>query len=236
MTETDWFAATDPREMIAFAQHLTSRRKLRLFACACCRQALNPFVPAMVSRALTATEAFADGKIGSAPLEGVREVVARTSRAVDRDGGLCGSRYFSDVLGACLSACCQFVDAAELAQDAAHWSASAVGDGPMREVRVIRPADRPPEYFAELAAQTVLFRDIVGNPFAPCGLEPEWLTDTVVGVAKSIYDEYTFDRLPILADALQDAGCESDDILGHCRSAREHIRGCWVVDLLLERM
>jgi len=50
---------------------------------------------------------------------------------------------------------------------------------------------------------------------------------------KAIYDDRAFDRLPILADALEEAGCEDQDILGHCRSGGEHVRGCWVVDGLL---
>lgn len=63
-----------------------------------------------------------------------------------------------------------------------------------------------------------------------------WLASnngTVVKLAQAIYDERAFDRLPILADALEDAGCTNQDILAHCRGGGEHSRGCWVVDLLL---
>jgi hypothetical protein len=60
-----------------------------------------------------------------------------------------------------------------------------------------------------------------------------WLTGNVVGVAQAIYTDRAFDRLPILADALEDAGCDNADILNHCRHPGEHVRGCWVVDLLL---
>ena len=56
-------------------------------------------------------------------------------------------------------------------------------------------------------------RDIFGNPFRPVAVDPAWLTSTAVGVARGIYDDRAFDRLPILADALQDAGCENADIL-----------------------
>jgi hypothetical protein len=79
-------------------------------------------------------------------------------------------------------------------------------------------------------------REIIGNPFRPVKLNPEWLTwndGTVRRIAQTIYDERAFDRLPILADALEDAGCDNADILKHCRSGGEHVRGCWVVDLLL---
>jgi len=64
-------------------------------------------------------------------------------------------------------------------------------------------------------------------------LDPAWLTSTVVSLAEGIYAERAFDRLPILADALQDAGCENTDVLDHCRGPGPHVRGCWVVDLVL---
>jgi hypothetical protein len=85
----------------------------------------------------------------------------------------------------------------------------------------------------EHTAQCNLIRDIFGNPFHPITLDPSWLTSTVQALASGIYEERAFDRMPILADALQDAGCDNEDILNHCRQPGEHCRGCWVVDLLL---
>jgi hypothetical protein len=64
---------------------------------------------------------------------------------------------------------------------------------------------------------------------------PEWRTDTVLALAQRIYDAREFSTMPILADALQDAGCNCDDILTHCRQPGTHVRGCWVVDLVLEK-
>jgi hypothetical protein len=84
-------------------------------------------------------------------------------------------------------------------------------------------------------AQAALLRCVVGNPFQYHTLEQSWLTSTVANLAQAIYDDRGFDRLPILADALEDAGCTNQDILNHCRGGGEHARGCWVVDLLLER-
>jgi hypothetical protein len=89
-------------------------------------------------------------------------------------------------------------------------------------------------YEAEAASQAVLLRDIFGNPFRPVTADPAWLTSTVVALARGIYDERALDRMPILADALQDAGCDHADLLDHCRDPHAaHVRGCWVVDLLL---
>jgi hypothetical protein len=82
------------------------------------------------------------------------------------------------------------------------------------------------------AVAAPLLRDIFGNPFRQVTLNPAWLTSTVLALATGIYEEKAFDRMPILADALQDAGCDSEEILQHCRQPGEHVRGCWVVDLL----
>ena len=78
-----------------------------------------------------------------------------------------------------------------------------------------------------------LLREIFGNPFRPVSLARSWLTPNVLALAQTIYEERAFDRLPILSDALLDAGCDNPDILDHCRSPGPHVRGCWVVDLLL---
>jgi hypothetical protein len=63
--------------------------------------------------------------------------------------------------------------------------------------------------------------------------DPKWQTGNVLAIARSIYDDRTFERLPILADVLMEAGCEDGEVLTHCRSAGPHVRGCWVVDLAL---
>lgn len=74
---------------------------------------------------------------------------------------------------------------------------------------------------------------VLGNPFRPVVADRCWLTFTVIGVADSIYTDRAFDRLPILADALQDAGCEAAELLAHCHGSGPHARGCWAVDLVL---
>ncbi len=89
---------------------------------------------------------------------------------------------------------------------------------------------------AERKKQTPLARDIFGNPFRPVAIDPAWLAwngGLVRKLAQSVYDERAFGRLPVLADALEDAGCADADILSHCRSGGPHVWGCWVVDALL---
>ncbi|MBN9119396.1 MAG: hypothetical protein J0I06_09595 [Planctomycetes bacterium] len=84
------------------------------------------------------------------------------------------------------------------------------------------------------ATQAALFREVFGNPFRPVAFDPQWRTSDVLLLARGIYEERAFDRMPILADALQDAGCDSDDILDHLRDANAtHVRGCWALDLVL---
>ena len=88
----------------------------------------------------------------------------------------------------------------------------------------------------EAIQQCHLLRDIFGNPFCAVAVDRTWLAwndSTAMRIAQAIYDECAFDRLPILADALEDAGCDNADILNHCRQPGEHVRGCWVIDLLL---
>lgn len=84
-----------------------------------------------------------------------------------------------------------------------------------------------------LAESCSFVRDIFGNPFRPVSIDLAWLTSTVVALARGINDERAFDRMPILADALEDAGCDNGDVLAHCRADGPHVRGCWAVDLSL---
>jgi hypothetical protein len=88
----------------------------------------------------------------------------------------------------------------------------------------------------EARAQAGLLRDLFGNPFRRPRLKRRWLKrdgGTVAAVARAAYDGRAFDRLPVLADALEEAGCTDAEILGHCRQVGGHVRGCWVIDLLL---
>jgi hypothetical protein len=78
--------------------------------------------------------------------------------------------------------------------------------------------------------QADALRDALGNPFAPVVWEPSWRTETAVALATGIHIDNAFDRLPILADALEEAGCDNEAVLTHCRGPGPHARGCWVVD------
>jgi hypothetical protein len=121
----------------------------------------------------------------------------------------------------------QAADEAEQAR-AAGWNAA-------RSAAVT--ADTPWAAAERVAGQAAfdadLLRHVLGNPFHPLTLDPAWKTQTVVQLARSLYEERRFEYMPILADALEEAGCQDAAFLEHCRSPGPHVRGCWVVDLIL---
>src|SRR5262249_26215052 len=119
---------------------------------------------------------------------------------------------------------------AELPKEVAFLGATASG------ITHLSPAVLAGSKRAELSGQAALLREVLGNPFRPTGIDPTWLRwkdGTVPKLAQAIYDERRFEDLPILADALEEAGCTEAAVLQHCRQSDEHVRGCWVLDLLL---
>jgi hypothetical protein len=86
---------------------------------------------------------------------------------------------------------------------------------------------------SERRHQRELLRDIFGNPFRHVSADPRWLTSPVLDLARTMYESRDFTAMPILADALEESGCDNADVLAHCRGDGPHVRGCWVVDLVL---
>jgi hypothetical protein len=82
----------------------------------------------------------------------------------------------------------------------------------------------------------LLLRDIFGNPYRPATIDPAWRTPDVISLTRAIEEDRAFNRMPILGDALEEAGCDNIDILRHCRLETGHVRGCWVVDALLGKV
>ena len=126
------------------------------------------------------------------------------------------------------------------------WSLFASGapySGPREAYGPWHPTAGVPEsYFHREKERHRLFadllRDVVGNPIRPVAFDQAWSAwnaGTVPGIARRVYDDRAFYEMPVLADALEDAGCTDADILTHCRTEGPHVRGCWVVDLLLAR-
>lgn len=129
-----------------------------------------------------------------------------------------------------LSTCLPYPD--ELAESAAFLCAAESLDAEAVLWDAFLYEDMTPNGDGDEVAASI-FRDISGNPFRPVSISPNWLVPNVISLARTIYDGRDFTDLPILAAALEAAGCDSADILTHCRSEKPHVRGCWVVDLIL---
>ena len=95
--------------------------------------------------------------------------------------------------------------------------------------------DERPQTDAEVSAHLALVRDCLGNPFTPVIFDAAWRSADVLSLAKSIYEERCFERMAVLGDALAKAGCSNLDIISHCHSEKIHVRGCWVLDLVLAK-
>jgi hypothetical protein len=233
MTEAEWMACTDPQKMLQFLRGRASDRKLRHFLVACARRVL-PRPPDLDEvEALAVAERFTDGTESRHRLARARSALKAGHPARVRRWCPFYTSHIRSV-PAWHAAREQIVRAAREGARGCAWKSTwtpFVGF-----VAMTFPTE-------ELAAQSLLLRDIFGNPFRPITLHPAvltWNDATVVRLAQAAYEERhlpegTLDnsRLAVLADALEEAGCNDADILSHCRSGGEHVRGCWVVDLLL---
>lgn len=211
MTEVEWLTCDDPRQMLEFLQGKVSDRKLRLFACVCARQVEEITIRESRISVSELVERYADRQAESTEVQA----------AVDRvEYAAYGQVYaIGDAFGVIQAALRH--DAVEAATEAATWLNGFYSDDGPDDPGRLRPS--------------AFSRDIFGNTFRPAAIEQSWHSETVVALAEGIYQERAFDRMPILADALEDAGCDHADILNHCRQPGEHVRGCWVVDLLTGR-
>jgi hypothetical protein len=217
MTEADWLGGIDPERMLQFLTGRRDRpedRKLRLFACACVRRLEAHLSDRRCRAALETSEAFADGRALRRQLDSVHRAAQQVAQAAwslwlgnpDYEAFL---RMTQAVVGV----------TDPLALAAAFQTSQAAADSGGVERR----------------AQSELLREIFGNPVRPVVLAQDWLRwngRTPLRLAHTIYEERAFEQLPVLADALEEAGCTDEAILRHCRQPG-HVRGCWVLDAVL---
>jgi hypothetical protein len=238
MTEAEWLAANEPTPMLEFLREKASNRKLRLFACACCR--LPTVWPLLMDnrsrRAVEIAESFADAPQAGA----LYEASALAHRVMELDDPVDGPEWLP------LSATAWY------AWDAAQRTTSALRDGDRAAALLREVFGNPfrPDWFpqacpacrgkGEVAGSFDVggcLQELVGMCWACLGTgdaEPLWCTDrTALALAGDAYDRGDFACLPVLGDALEDAGCTSRAILEHLRGPGPHVRGCWVVDLIL---
>lgn len=219
MTEAVWVVSDDPDWMLHNVNRNVSKRKIRLFACACCRLVWHLLSDRRSRNGVEVSERYADGFATQQELETALFAAQEARNAFQ-------SPYLNEQAPFPGDATFSAPTAAIAAIDASAFSAVAE-TGEIKDKVMYR-------------SQASLIRDIFGNPFRPVTINAAWLTPTVLTLAQAAYDirrlpPGTLDntRLAALAAALEDAGCDNADILDHCRQPGGHVRGCWVLDLLL---
>ena len=222
MTEAEWLAEEDSDfallDYLCKAHRLNrtkgGRRKFWLVGCGCCRMMWNFFELLPTAAAVVlAAERFADGAAK------FTEVSKRDAELRIPNSGRDQSVMFA-ARGLAYSN----------ALIVASFAASNYAEAMARDSLLERDGTR---WMAAMTEVTHLIRCVFGNPFRPVAFNPAWRTDTAVTLARQMYDSRDFGAMPILADALQDAGCEDEQVLSHCREPGPHARGCWVVDCVL---
>jgi hypothetical protein len=222
MTESEWLSSSSPKYMLEYVQGTSSDRKMRLFSCACCRRFWDSLQDKRSRHFVETVERFADGLETDVTLDhsyfAARAVAEETSDTVADD--LLG------LYGACATYEYQQKMRGVVAERAAKLMAN----------------DSPLGIGAERIVQAELLRDIIRNPFRSVTINSSWLSPAVSALAQAIYAERSLSsgeldttRLAVLADALEDGGCDNADILEHLRSSGVHVRGCWALDLLLAK-
>jgi hypothetical protein len=262
MNEAEWMACTDPTSMLAFVSDRAGANRLRWFALACaCRVehllgaggAVADFAEESVPRARAALEWMEQ----ATEAEGLPEPHAPRPEIRNPNAWLDNWAFQIPNVSAADHAlkAVYYATRERLFEDYEFvWPRGSPMGAALEARRAVacKAAGRAPRnagppwhrawmaaHDAEAIVQAGLLRCILGNLFHPPPvLDPGWIVwqnGTIRKLAQAIYRDYAFDRLPILADALEEAGCTDAEILAHCRQPSEHARGCWVVDLLLGR-
>ena len=217
MTEAEWLHYPYPEPMLQFLGSRVTERKLRLFAAACCRRVWHLLTDERSRQAVEVAERYGDGFASRSE----RKAAAEAAHAARGNGQAAVAASFA-VQKATRDLS---IDIMNIAGDTATLVVYATeqANGTAREL--------------EYAVQATLIRDLFGNPFSPAPtIAPaalDWNDQMIVRVAQGIYDSRDFNRLPLLHVALSRAGCDDEAILSHCRSDGPHVRGCWVIDLIL---
>ena len=233
MIEAEWIACGDPEKMLEFLRAKASDRKLRLFAVESVRLASKWLIHPNSLAAVEASERVAEGVSST-------DILAPFYRAA---WDVLPLEPYSDVHVVAARAAARTVQ--EQAYEAATLTKNEIVElhAVMEEEKVVSEVEKYRVYWIGKAqGETLLvafLHDIFGNPLYPPSPLPRgviaWNDATVRRIAEGIYKERAFGRLGILVDALLDAGCEDEELIGHCRSEGPHVRGCWGVDLILGR-
>ncbi|MCI0701763.1 MAG: hypothetical protein L0241_11825 [Planctomycetia bacterium] len=221
MTEAEWLACNNSWLMVEQSTSKVSDRKVQLFVCACCRRHWKRLSDIRLQKAVEVAEALAEGIASGEEARNASKQASQAARSVLAHQ----LRRFVDLVDRTLTGSRNTW--ANLPHQLAEVIANEESEEPRSDLYQWA-------YLDEQEEQMKLLRDIFGNPFRAVDFSSEWRTDTALSLARQMYESREFSAMPILADALQDAGCDNDDVLNHCRDAKQiHVRGCWVVDLVL---
>lgn len=205
MTEAEWLGCTDPATMLEFLTGKVSERKMRLFAVGCCRS-IWLALPISTKGALQVVERFIEKQADRYEFQ-VQAVTQATQSSNEQERSLLlGLTYFQGTIY--------------------HPDHVSALKGMVAATKMTKHVS--------------ILRDIFGYPFRHVSIDPALLTPTVTGLAQAAYEERNLptgeldpERLAVLSDALEEAGCRAADILDHLRGPGPHVRGCWCLDLLL---
>ncbi len=228
MTETEWHSATSVNDLDLWETTKNQNRKWRLFAAACCDRAVKSLNDPRLGPILLALDQYVDWEISWEELKRIRKILPLIRKEIGLEWvGKNERLHFT--ASALDDATAKAPQLALNSVYAVQFAFASMGRGRKDETRRMQSYRA-----AEERVQLQLARDIFGNPFRTIVLDSRWHTSTAVGLARTMYDARDFGAMPILADALQDAGCEDESVLTHCRDAKQvHVRGCWVVDRVL---
>ena len=249
MTENEWLACQDPWLMIDSLPKDFSPRKLRLFCCACCRR-IWYLLDDSCRKAVELSEAYADGLASEAEVVEACNAANESAMGIARAHAKAIQRLEDELRTSGSSSDAAYRTFAKTAPKtynfaAARAAAYTAALGPAMVIDQVSDAAsgysaipwddyRDNEgYDANRAAIVPVLREIVDNPFRPINIQGSFLTLEVMSLANEIYQRQAFEQMPELADALAEVGCSKQDILSHCRGPGAHVRGCWVVDLVL---
>lgn len=219
MTEPEWLTTTNLTKLSSYLQGHGTLRKHRLAICGCVRLVWGQLTDIRSRQAVEASERFADGGCKRKDLHRAY-MNAKAATAVVRRVHSYMTPEYSRVTAA---------ESTARKDSELSWGIGGTGS------YVTATAVSDEERKLLTSAQADLVRCIFGNPFRPVTFLPEWRTSTVMALAQQMYNSHDFGAMPILADALQDIGCEDEAILTHCRGPGPHVRGCWVTDAILGR-
>lgn len=230
MTEREWGDCEDVAAMLTFIAGKVSPRKLRLFAVACCQTVWPILVDARSRQAVRVAARVADGEASEWERRQAHAAARQAYIDADDPSGERNNGVTAGLLAALAAACT--LSAYRTASDVAQVAQLAARARSLMEtVRGKLPPGGSPQ---ERRRQAGVLRDIV-TPFEPPALRPQWATPIVRAIAEGAYAGRDWQALPILADALEDEGCDDLKALAHLRGPGPHARGCWVLDALLDR-